>query len=144
MTTVFAKNPDDKTMHQVELAFFPIIAHEHFYLVVFNISKGTIVIIDNSPKAYDAKYKKECDVLKKLFSRYLASHNHEKAAEIASKKTMVMKVKWATKENVIDCGIFLMMHMEQYDVETAKNWNLELPKEGREQEIEIIKIIIKQ
>ncbi|PWA40731.1 hypothetical protein CTI12_AA560210 [Artemisia annua] len=63
ITTVFAKNPDDKTMHQVELAFFPIIAHEHFYLVVFNISKGTSVIIDNSPKAYDAKYKKECDVL---------------------------------------------------------------------------------
>ncbi|PWA41512.1 Peptidase C48, SUMO/Sentrin/Ubl1 [Artemisia annua] len=133
--------------HTGILAFFPIIAHEHFYLVVFNISKGTSVIIDNSPKAYDAKYKKECDVLglmqKKLLSRYLESHNHEKAAEIASKKTTVMKVKLATKENVIDCGIFLMMHVEQYDGETAKNWNLELPKEGREQEIEIIKIRIK-
>ncbi|PWA75107.1 hypothetical protein CTI12_AA228290 [Artemisia annua] len=84
--------------------------------------KGTSVIIDNSPKAYDAKYKKESDVLKKLFSRYLASHNHEKAVEIASKNTTVMK---------------------KYDGETAKNWNLELPKEGREQEIEIIKIRIK-
>ncbi|PWA40730.1 hypothetical protein CTI12_AA560200 [Artemisia annua] len=54
-----------------------------------------------------------------------------------------MKVKWATNENVIDCGIFLMMHMEQYDGETAKNWNLDLPKEGREQEIQIIKLRIK-
>ncbi|PWA97364.1 Peptidase C48, SUMO/Sentrin/Ubl1 [Artemisia annua] len=52
--------------HTGILAFFPIIAQEHFYLVVFNISKGTSVIIDNSPKAYDAKYKKECDVLVSL------------------------------------------------------------------------------
>ena len=92
LTTVFKKNPDDKSMHHVELvtsfnyyektkfifccittilifflifiqAFFPIIAHEHFYLVVFNITKGTSVIIDNSPKTYEAKYSKECDVL---------------------------------------------------------------------------------
>lgn len=44
-------------------AFFTIIAHEHFYSVVFNIRKGTSVIIDNSLKTYDAKYSKECDVL---------------------------------------------------------------------------------
>lgn len=76
-------------------------------------------------------------------SRYLESHKHEKAADIASKKTTVMKVNWATKENVIDCGIFVMMHMEHYNGETAKNWKLEFPKEGREQEVEIIKIRIK-
>ena len=76
-------------------------------------------------------------------SRYLKSHKHEKAAEIASKKTTVMRVNWATKENVIDCGIFVMMHMEHYNGETAKNWNLEFPKEGKDQEMEIIKIRIK-
>lgn len=54
-----------------------------------------------------------------------------------------MKVKWATKENVIDCGIFVMMHMEHYGGETANNWNLEFPKEGREQEMEIIRMRIK-
>ena len=54
-----------------------------------------------------------------------------------------MKLKWATKENVVDCGIFLMMHMEQYEGETAKNWNLDIAKEGRDQEIEIIRIRIK-
>ena len=54
-----------------------------------------------------------------------------------------MKVKWATKENVIDYGIFLMMHMEQYGGETAKNLNLEFPKEGKEQEMEIIRLRIK-
>ena len=54
-----------------------------------------------------------------------------------------MKLKWATTENVIDCGIFLMMHMEHYGGESAKNWTLEFPKEGKEQEMEIIKLRVK-
>ena len=39
--------------------FFPIIAHEHYYLIVFNILKGTSVIIDNidSVETYEEKYK---------------------------------------------------------------------------------------
>ena len=93
LKTVFKKNTEDMMMNHVALvttsltsyeklksftcikmniivfslyllqAFFPIIAHEHFYLVVFNLIKGTSVIIDNSPKPYDAKYQKEIDVL---------------------------------------------------------------------------------
>lgn len=54
-----------------------------------------------------------------------------------------MKMKWATKENVIDCRIFVMMHMEHYGGENQKNWNLDFPKEGREQEIQIIKLRMK-
>ena len=39
--------------------FFPIIASEHYYLIVFNIQKGYAVIIDNSESdaTYDGKYK---------------------------------------------------------------------------------------
>ncbi|PWA77327.1 Peptidase C48, SUMO/Sentrin/Ubl1 [Artemisia annua] len=88
LTSVFKGNPDDNSMHHVELAFFPIIAHEHFYLVVFNLPKGTSVIIDNSSSGatYESKYSKECDILKKLFSRYLESHKHKKAYDISTKR----------------------------------------------------------
>ena len=51
-----------------------------------------------------------------------------------------MKLNWGTKENVIDCGVFLMMHMEHYEGETAKNWKLEFPKEGADQEMAIIRM----
>ncbi|PWA67717.1 hypothetical protein CTI12_AA316580 [Artemisia annua] len=43
----------------VNLVFFPIISHDHYYLIVFNIIKGTSVIIDNSDSdgTYEGKYK---------------------------------------------------------------------------------------
>ena len=95
LTTVLKDNEEEKSMDNVELvrnnltyyektkksftcikmnlifltifiqAFFPIIAHEHFYLVVFNLLKGTSVIIDNSNSGatYESKYSKECDIL---------------------------------------------------------------------------------
>ncbi|PWA36928.1 hypothetical protein CTI12_AA594900 [Artemisia annua] len=106
LKSVFKGNPEDSSMDHVELAFFPIIAHEHFYLIVFNLEKGTSVILDNSNSGatYESKYSKEIDILKKLFSRYLASYKHKKASDIATKKTTLMKLKWGTKQNVIDCG----------------------------------------
>ncbi|PWA77952.1 hypothetical protein CTI12_AA221230 [Artemisia annua] len=81
--------------------------------------------------------------LKKLFSRYLASHKHKKSSDIATKKTTLMKLKWGTKQNVIDCGVFVMMHMEQYGGETLKNCKFDFPKEGQDQELEIIRMRIK-
>ncbi|GJY94839.1 ulp1 protease family, C-terminal catalytic domain-containing protein [Tanacetum coccineum] len=62
---IFKKDDEVKKLKDLEMAFFPIIAHEHYYLVVFNFLKGTTVIIDNSktPMSYEAKYKKVRDVL---------------------------------------------------------------------------------
>ena len=45
--------------------FFPILAHDHYYLIVFNIYKGASVIIDNSHSAgtYEEKYKDKYDLV---------------------------------------------------------------------------------
>ncbi|GJY28382.1 hypothetical protein Tco_0404149 [Tanacetum coccineum] len=53
----FKKDPEMKNMKDLEMAFFPIIAHEHYYLVIFNFLKGNTVIIDNSntQMTYEAK-----------------------------------------------------------------------------------------
>nr|GEY39698.1 ulp1 protease family, C-terminal catalytic domain-containing protein [Tanacetum cinerariifolium] len=61
----FIKDPKMKNMKDLEMAFFSIIAHEHYYLVVFNFLKGNTVIIDNSKTkmTYDAKYKTVCELL---------------------------------------------------------------------------------
>nr|GEV70841.1 ulp1 protease family, C-terminal catalytic domain-containing protein [Tanacetum cinerariifolium] len=83
----FIKDPEMKNIKDLEMAFFPIISHEHYYLVVFNFLKGNTVIID--------------------------------------------------------CGIFLMMHMEHYNGETTKNWNLEFPKEDEGNRFDIIKMRVR-
>nr|GEW71654.1 hypothetical protein [Tanacetum cinerariifolium] len=118
----FIKDPKMKNIKDLEMAFFPIIAHEHYYLVVFNFLKGNTVIIDNSKTkmTYDAKYKTVCELL-----------------------PTILRPKWGTKENDTDCGIFLMMHMEHYNRETAKNWNLEFLKEDEGNKLDIIKMRVR-
>ncbi|PWA66292.1 hypothetical protein CTI12_AA334370 [Artemisia annua] len=57
MESEFKKDETAMAMQHIEWAFFSIIAHHHYYLVVFNLFKGTSVIIDNSISGatYDSK-----------------------------------------------------------------------------------------
>ncbi|GJW11376.1 ulp1 protease family, C-terminal catalytic domain-containing protein [Tanacetum coccineum] len=112
MKNEFKKDDEVKKLKDLEMAFFPIIAHEHYYLVVFNFLKGTTVIIDNSktPMSYEAKYKKVCDVLKNMFSMHLKEVQHPRAKDVLNKKPTILRPKWGTEENNTDYGVFLMMH----------------------------------
>nr|GEY67890.1 hypothetical protein [Tanacetum cinerariifolium] len=81
------KDTETKNKKDLEMAFFPIIAHEHYYLVVFNFLKGNTVIIDNSKTkmTYDAEYKTICELLKKLFSMHLEKVEHTRAKDVLKK-----------------------------------------------------------
>ncbi|GJX58644.1 ulp1 protease family, C-terminal catalytic domain-containing protein [Tanacetum coccineum] len=107
----FKKDPEMKNTKDLEMVFFPIIAHEHYYLVVFNFLKGNIVIIDNSKTqmTHDVKYKIVCELLKKLFFMHLEKVEHPRAKD-------------------------------HYNGETAKNWNLEFPTEKEGNTFDIIKM----
>ncbi|GKB37124.1 ulp1 protease family, C-terminal catalytic domain-containing protein [Tanacetum coccineum] len=100
------------------------------------------LIIDNSktPMSYEAKYKKVCDVLKNMFSMHLKEVQHPRAKEVLNKKPTILRPKWGTEENNTDCGVFLMMHMENYNGENARNWNLEFPTEEEGNRYDIIKM----
>ncbi|GJU79562.1 ulp1 protease family, C-terminal catalytic domain-containing protein [Tanacetum coccineum] len=105
-------------------------------------NKGTTVIIDKSktPMSYEAKYKKVCDVLKNMFSMHLKEVQHPRAKDVLNKKPTILRPKWGTEENNTDCGVFLMMHMENYNGENARNWNLEFPTEEEGNRYDIIKM----
>nr|GFB20127.1 ulp1 protease family, C-terminal catalytic domain-containing protein [Tanacetum cinerariifolium] len=91
----FKKDPEMEYMKDLEIAFFPITAHEHDYLVVFNFMKGNKVIIDNSntQMTYEAKYKTVCELLKKLFSMYLEKVKHPRAKDVLNKKPTIIRPK---------------------------------------------------
>nr|GEZ83285.1 peptidase C48, SUMO/sentrin/Ubl1 [Tanacetum cinerariifolium] len=60
MLSIQMENDVEKMkMEDVELPFFPIIAHGHYYLIVFNLKTGKPMIIDNSESdaTYEGKYK---------------------------------------------------------------------------------------
>ncbi|GJV81848.1 ulp1 protease family, C-terminal catalytic domain-containing protein [Tanacetum coccineum] len=99
MKNEFKKDDELKKLKDLEMAFFPIIAHEHYYLVVFNFLKGTTMIIDNSKTlmTYEAKYKEVCDVLKNLFSMHLKEVQHQRAKDVLNKKPTILRPKWGDK-----------------------------------------------
>nr|GEZ49272.1 ulp1 protease family, C-terminal catalytic domain-containing protein [Tanacetum cinerariifolium] len=74
---------------------------------------------------------------------HLEKLEHPRAKDVLNKKPTILRPKWGTKENDIDCDIFLMMHMEHYNGETAKNWNLEFPKEDEGNRLDIIKMRVR-
>nr|GEZ45980.1 hypothetical protein [Tanacetum cinerariifolium] len=115
----FKYEPSSMSLSDFELVFFLIYASDHFYVVVFNIKKPkTMVILDNSDSGYGyaSKYKEACDPLKKLFSR-----------------PFIPKLKWRTSNNHVDCGVFAMIHMENYVGDAAKNWEFGLCEDSDEQ-----------
>nr|GEU40472.1 zinc finger, CCHC-type [Tanacetum cinerariifolium] len=60
--------------------------------------------------------------LKKLFVRHLKLYGPKIHSKIGRLKERIPKLKWRTKENFRDCGIFTMLHMESYIGQTATTY----------------------
>ncbi|GKA84341.1 peptidase C48, SUMO/sentrin/Ubl1, partial [Tanacetum coccineum] len=113
---------------------FPIIAHGHYYLIVFNLKTGKAVIIDNneSDATYEGKYKDNVEFVRSVFGKHLLMYQNTNADKIltAAKKSTILKMKWKTKEEKIDCGLYMIMHMELYEGSTPSQWKIGLLPEN--------------
>ncbi|KAI3708808.1 hypothetical protein L2E82_38279 [Cichorium intybus] len=120
------KSPARMFLSCTLLVFFPVIDIEHYYLVVFDFKKHDCVIIDNinSKESDEGKYGNIPYDLKILFTLYVDELNHKKANHIKRAKPMSGCMKWTTKYNSIDCGVFLMRHMETYKGEDLDKWDI--------------------
>ncbi|GKC65877.1 200 kDa antigen p200 [Tanacetum coccineum] len=104
-----------KKMKDVELAFFPtVVAAGQYYVIVFNLLKANAVILDNEKHDNYNKYKEVFDSVK--LSK--------------DKPAKVLKMKWKTEKNKIDSGLYMMMHMELYQGESATNWKTDIVQEN--------------
>ncbi|GJS22675.1 peptidase C48, SUMO/sentrin/Ubl1 [Tanacetum coccineum] len=124
-----------KKMKDVELAFFPkVVAAGQYYVIVFNLLKANAVILDNEKHDDYNKYKE-----KVLFLEYLQKHQHPCVEKLSKDKpAKVLKMKWKTEKNKIDSGLYMMMHMELYQGESATNWKTDIVQENnRDYEIQM-------
>nr|GFA02598.1 hypothetical protein [Tanacetum cinerariifolium] len=80
-----------------------------------------MTILDNSPGTYNSKYKEVCDLL----------YGQVRYTQVAKVKHTIPKLKWKTKENFHDCGIFTMLYMETFDGGPASNLHCGLLVEPR-------------
>ncbi|GJS21288.1 hypothetical protein Tco_0449920 [Tanacetum coccineum] len=86
-------------------------------------SPTKVVIIDNnkSDATYEGKYKDNFEFVRSMFGRHLLMYQNSNAEKIliVTKKATNLKMKWKTKEEKIDCGLYMIMHMELYEGSTA-------------------------
>ncbi|GKC22566.1 hypothetical protein Tco_1024716 [Tanacetum coccineum] len=111
-----------KKMKDVNFAFFLTVAEGQYYVIVFNLLKANAVILDNEKDNDFNKYKDVFDSVKALFLKYLQKHQHPCVKKLTKDKpAKVLKLKWKTKKNKIDSGLYTMIHMELYQGESPTN-----------------------
>ena len=54
-------------------------------------------------------------------------------ASIRKVKPRIASLKWKTKNNFTDCGVFAMLHMDNYAGEAPGKWDCGLVAESKEQ-----------
>ncbi|PWA73621.1 hypothetical protein CTI12_AA263590 [Artemisia annua] len=125
-----------KSLETFDMLFFPICREYHLYLICADFKNGSFRVIDNSSNGtdFEERYKGVPEEIKKVLVAYLDQVEHPKTERIRNTKQIRMQMKWRTKNNHVDCGVFLMLHMESYH--GFKNWDcgfhLESPKQKRE------------
>ncbi|GJX03807.1 uncharacterized mitochondrial protein-like protein [Tanacetum coccineum] len=94
---------------------------------------GTVLNHEESFRAAESKSKHffPTGCIKKLFARHLKQYGHIRHTQVARVKQTIPKLKWKTKENFHDCGIFTMLHMETFDGGPASNLDCGLPVESQ-------------
>ncbi|KAK1431991.1 hypothetical protein QVD17_08837 [Tagetes erecta] len=148
-SVVFVDNID-KEMLIVDIVMFPILENGHYYLVCFDLKKGTFEILDNMEKsnvgvANEKSFIKKDTVVKvkEIFLMYLYHVGHKGCQGIRLAKPVIKKLGWSTKSNVVDCGVFLMRHMETYMGSKLKKWKCGLYDDGPKQEVQINNLRLK-
>ncbi|GKE01498.1 hypothetical protein Tco_1389481 [Tanacetum coccineum] len=70
-------------------------------------------------------------IREKLFARHLKLYGHKRHDRIAKANAKIGKLKWKTKANFQDCGIFSMLHMESFNGGSATTWDCGLVAESK-------------
>ncbi|KAI3687098.1 hypothetical protein L1987_80789 [Smallanthus sonchifolius] len=108
-------------MRSYDMVMFPILEMKHLYLVCFDMKNPSIYVTDNMKKSVfgvrdstiffdkSTPYK-----VKHIFCEYLESVNHPKAHVMEKMHPRKLKLKWEMTDNVTDCRVFVMRHMEMF------------------------------
>nr|GMD68922.1 ABC transporter C family member 14-like [Ipomoea batatas] len=108
------------------LIFFPVLRHGHYFLICINVKASKLEIIDNkslvSGVTMKDKYGDCTTLLVTALKEYLALGSSALFWKVDELTEEVVDMSWKESENYIDCGLFVMRHMETYKG-TLKKWN---------------------
>nr|GMD89966.1 uncharacterized protein LOC109158392 [Ipomoea batatas] len=95
-------------INDADLIFFPVLRHGHYFLICINVKASKLEIIDNKSLIRGVTMKDKYGDCTTLLVDELTEE--------------VVDMSWKESENYIDCGLFVMRHMETYKG-TLKKWN---------------------
>ncbi|KAG6388843.1 hypothetical protein SASPL_150279 [Salvia splendens] len=120
----------------IDMVFFPICAHEHYYAVCFYYASKRVIVIDNSSSGdsdnITVNYGVIPETLRTFFWKYLGGVGcvqQSKAVENSAIERL--KLKWSTKTNKDDSGVYLMRHLETYMGQKGCEWTCGLSKKSK-------------
>ncbi|XP_071716702.1 uncharacterized protein [Rutidosis leptorrhynchoides] len=131
-----------RSLKNVDLVFFPVIQGSHFYLICFDMKIGRVILLDNMIYTipFEGRYGEFPNKLKSIFVEYLKSIGNVKANDIEEADFEAPELKWGTRKNVVDCGIFVMRHMETFAGGHLSRWDCDICEENRAQKFILTKL----
>ncbi|KAJ9566178.1 hypothetical protein OSB04_002144 [Centaurea solstitialis] len=132
-------NMDIINFRQIDMVFFPLLRNQHYFCVVFNLKTNTIDILDNMDRDLGIVdvYDFDIHILRQMVVQHLRNINHPSADLLEPVEDRWMDISWRTRHNFIDCGVFLMRHMETYMGGGVRGWYTGLSVEGPSQKRQI-------
>nr|GMD03338.1 uncharacterized protein LOC109168900 [Ipomoea batatas] len=109
---------------EVDLMFFPIIRSEHYFLLCFDFRRYRFEIIDNSSSSKPKKDKYgECLIdMQDMLQEFFTKSHPGRSILCAGVEPKIMQMSWRDVNNKIDCGVYLMRHMETYTGQAVSAW----------------------
>nr|GMC79778.1 uncharacterized protein LOC109158392 [Ipomoea batatas] len=121
-------------INDADLIFFPVLRHGHYFLICINVKASKLEIIDNkslvSGVTMKDKYGDCTTLLVTALKEYLALGSSALFWKVDELTEEVVDMSWKESENYIDCGLFVMRHMETYKG-TLKKWNPGFKKKAK-------------
>nr|GMC69146.1 uncharacterized protein LOC109168900 [Ipomoea batatas] len=101
---------------EVDMMFFPIIREEHYFLICFDFCRFRLEIIDNSasPKGKKKIYDESLEDMQDMLQEFFSKTHPGKSVLAAGLEPKRMQMPWRDVKNKIDCGVYLMRHMETF------------------------------
>nr|GMC91133.1 uncharacterized protein LOC109158392 [Ipomoea batatas] len=121
-------------INDADMIFFPVLRHGHYFLICINVKASKLEIIDNKSLVRGVtmkdKYGDCTTLLVTALKEYLALGSSALFWKVDELTEEVVDMSWKESENYIDCGLFVMRHMETYKG-TLKKWNPGFKKKAR-------------
>ncbi|MFS7901796.1 putative papain-like cysteine peptidase superfamily [Helianthus anomalus] len=96
---------EPKSFKGFQMVFVPILARDHYYLLLFNLSTTQILIIDNiKGDAGLERYHGNVEKMISTFCRYLSQIQPGVAEKLRTTEPVRLKFPWQTLYNGIGCG----------------------------------------